>query len=147
MTKYWHLNAGTINNRNHMIKNNRGYIGLGLTKEINTDTNNNKYYEYRLTQKNTTPHQFNLFLKRAAIGDIIVLYENGVGHIYRGIYTGNIIIPKIGSEIAPDWNITEIQKHIEVREWVKIEKQSTKTALRKTLVEIKESKFFSILDL
>ena len=147
MTKYWHLNAGTINNRNHMIKNNRGYIGMGLTKDTNIDNNNNKYYEYRLTHKNTTPHQFNMFLQKASIGDIIVLYENKVGHIYKGIYTGNIIIPKIGSEIAPDWNITEIQKHIEVREWVKIEKQSTKTALRKTLVEINESKFFSILEL
>ena len=54
------------------------------------------------------------------------MYENGVGNIYRGIYTGNIIIPKIGSEIAPDWNINEIQKHIEVREWVKIENRVLK---------------------
>ena len=43
--------------------------------------------------------------KKASIGDIIVLYENKVGHIYRGIY-GKYNNTKIGSEIAPDCNIT-----------------------------------------
>ena len=44
----------------------------------------------------------------------------------------------LGSDIAPDWNKTEIQKHIQVESWNYINNPSTKYFQRKTLVEIKK---------
>ena len=127
--KYWHCNSQTINNMNHMMKRNSCYIGLG---------NDLHDYNYRLSKnKNTTPHQLNRFQENARPGDIILLYQNKKGYIAYGVFTGTINEPVRGSDIAPDWNTTEIQKHIQVASWTKIKNPSTKYFKRKTLVEIK----------
>ena len=74
--KYWHINSHTIGNRNHMIRRNYCYIGLG--NDIND------YNQRILKNKNTTPHQFYRFQVEAEPGDIILLYQNkkGYGSVY-----------------------------------------------------------------
>ena len=111
-----------------MMKRNLCYIGLG---------NDIIDYQQRMNKNNTTPHQFNNFLRNASINDIILLYHNGEGYIAYGKYTGKIIEPKLGNDLAPDWNITEIQKHIQVDSWKTIENPSMTYVLRKTLIELK----------
>ena len=127
--KYWHINSHTIGNRNHMIRRNYCYIGLG--NDIND------YNQRILKNKNTTPHQFYRFQVEAEPGDIILLYQNKKGYVAYGKFTGVINEPMLGSDIAPDWNKTEIQKHIQVDSWKFINNPSTKYFKRKTLVEIK----------
>ena len=127
--KYWHINSGPNRNKNHMIKRNYCYIGLG--NDIND-------YNQRILKKNTTPHQFNNFKVNAKSGDIILLYQNKKGYIAYGKFTGVINEPNMGYDIAPDWIKTEIQKHIQVDSWNFINNPSTKYFKRKTLVEIKK---------
>ena len=127
--KYWHINCGPNGNKNHMIKRNYCYIGLGC--DIND-------YNQRISKnKNTTPHQFNNFQKNAKPGDILLLYQNKRGYIAYGKFTGLINEPIMGYDIAPDWSRTEIQKHIQIDSWKFINNPSTNYFKRKTLVEIK----------
>ena len=128
--KYWHINSHTSGNRNHMIRRKYCYIGLG--NDIND------YNQRMLKNKNTTPHQFDRFQEEAEPGDIILLYQNKKGYVAYGKFTGVINEPMLGSDIAPDWNKTEIQKHIQVESWNYINNPSTKYFKRKTLVEIKK---------
>tara|TARA_Y100000768_G_C23514280_1_gene467365 strand:- start:102 stop:416 length:315 start_codon:yes stop_codon:yes gene_type:complete len=90
-----------------------------------------------LKNKNTTPYQFKKFQEEAEPGDIILLYQNKKGYIAYGKFTGVINEPILGSDIAPDWSKTEIQKHIQVESWVFINNPSTKYFKRKTLLEVK----------
>ena len=128
--KYWHINSHTSGNRNHMIRRKYCYIGLG--NDIND------YNQRMLKNKNTTPHQFDRFQEEAEPGDIILLYQNKKGYVAYGKFTGVINEPMLGSDIAPDWNKTEIQKHIQVESWNYINNPSTKYFQRRTLVEIKK---------
>ena len=128
--KYWHINSHTSGNRNHMIRRKYCYIGLG--NDIND------YNQRMLKNKNTTPHQFDRFQEEAEPGDIILLYQNKKEYVAYGKFTGVINEPMLGSDIAPDWNKTEIQKHIQVESWNYINNPSTKYFKRKTLVEIKK---------
>ncbi len=127
--KYWHINSHTIGNKNHMIRRNYCYIGLG--NDIND------YNQRMLKNKNTTPYQFKRFQEEAEPGDIILLYQNKKGYIAYGKFTGVINEPILGSDIAPDWSKTEIQKHIQVESWIFINNPSTKYFKRKTLLEVK----------
>ena len=63
-----------------------------------------------------------------------------------GIFTGIINEPIIGSDMAPDWRKTEIQKHIQVDDWKIINNPSTKYFKRKTLVEIEENSINKIIN-
>ena len=126
--KYWHINSHTSGNRNHMIRRKYCYIGLG--NDIND------YNQRILINKHTTPHQFYKFQEEAGPGDIILLYQNKKGYVAYGKFTGVINEPILDSDKAPDWNNTEIQKHIQVESWNYIN-PSTKYFKRKTLVEIK----------
>ena len=47
--------------------------------------------------------------------------------------------PILASNLAPDWNKTEIQKHIQVNSWNYINNPSTKYFKRKTLIELKKN--------
>ena len=107
-----------------MIRRNYCYIGL--------DNDINDYNQRVLKNKNTTPHQFYRFQEEAEPGDIILLYQNKKGYIAYGKFTGVINEPILGSDIAPDWSKTEIQKHIQVESWVFINNPSTKYFKRKT---------------
>lgn len=128
--KIWHINSHTKNNREHMLRRNYCYIGLG---------NDIHDYNKRVSKnRNTTPHQLNRFQENAKSGDIILLYQNKKGYIAYGVYTGIINDPILGNDVAPDWNRTEIQKHIQVQSWNYIHNPSTKYFKRKTLVEIKK---------
>ena len=135
--KYWHINSSTDGNKNHMIKRNYCYIGLG---------NNINDYNQRLLNKNTTPHQFYKFQREARSGDILLLYQNKIGYIAYGKFTGIINEPIMGCDIAPDWSKTEIQKHIQVNSWIFINNPSTKYFKRKTLVEIKDNSINNIIN-
>jgi len=144
--KYWHINVASKNNKNHMIKNKKAYIGLGLSGDIpdNYQDDKKKYNKYRISG-NSTPYQYKYFNELKEKGDIIILYEKKVGHIYYGKITGEITTPKLGIELAPDWDRDEIQYHINVYEWIKIENPHMKKSRRKTLVELSKNDFISIL--
>ena len=129
--KYWHINTASPNNRDHMMKKNLAYIGLG---------NDENDYHQRIKNKNTTPWQFKKFNERASIGDILLLYHNGEGYIAYGKYTGKIIEPIFGRDLAPDWKITEIQKHICIDSWILIQNPTMKYSQRKTLIELKNNR-------
>lgn len=135
--KYWHINCSTDENKNHMIKRNYCYIGLG---------NNIDDFNQRILNKNTTPHQFYKFQREARRDDILLLYQNKIGYIAYGKFTGIINDPIMGCDIAPDWSKTEIQKHIQVNTWIFINNPSTKYFKRKTLVEIKDNSIINILN-
>jgi len=140
--RYWHINTYSMNNRKHMIKRNLCYIGLGNDR--------NDYNQRLLKNKNTTPHQYNKFEENARKGDIILLYHNGEGHIAYGKYTGVIIEPNLYKDLAPDWSNTEIQKHIQVESWIRIENISMKYVRRQTLLEFKndpEKKFTELISI
>ena len=92
-----------------MLKRNYCYIGLG--------GNPTEYNERILKNKHTTPHQFITFQNKAKEGDIILLYHNKQGYIAYGTFTGKINVPKLGKDLAPDWNSTEVQKHIQIKKW------------------------------
>ena len=134
--KYWHINCSTIENKNHMIRRNYCYIGLG---------NDKNDYNQRLKNKNTTPYQFYKFQEKSQPGDIILLYQNKKGYVAHGNFTGIINEPIIGSDMAPDWRKTEIQKHIQVDNWKFINNPSTKYFKRKTLVEIEKDSINKII--
>ena len=127
---YWHINTGSLNNKNHMMQRNMCYIGLGK--------DSNEYHERLKKNKNTTPYQFDTFQTKAKVGDKILLYHNGQGYIAYGIYTGRITEPVLGIDIAPDWERTEIQKHIHVKQWIPIKHPTMKYSQRKTLVRLKK---------
>ena len=70
-----------------------------------------------------------------------------ISRILHFLKTGNIINePIMGCDIAPDWNKTEIQKHIQVNNWIFINNPSTKYFKRKTLVEIKDNSINNIIN-
>jgi len=123
---YWHCNTGNENNKDHMIRRNLCYIGLG---------NNRTDYEDRMKKKgNSTPKQFTKFERLAKSGDLIYLYENKVGYIAYGEYTGEIIEPQKGCELAPYWSKEEIQKHIRVKNWIQMKNPiKPRSPLRPTL--------------
>ena len=127
--KYWHINTCSENNKNHMLKRNYCYIGLG--------GNHTEYNERILKNKHTTPHQFITFQNNAKEGDIILLYHNKQGYIAYGKFTGEINVPKLGKDLAPDWNSTEVQKHIQVKKWNLFNQPTNKQSRRRTLIEIK----------
>jgi len=128
--KYWHLNTGNGSHKNHMLKRNIGYIGMGH----NIDDYNN-----RIKKSGTTPHQFNDFKENAKDGDIILLYHNSNGHIAYGTYMGDIFEPKMGKEFAPEWNINHIQKHFHINKWNIIKNPTMKYSRRQTLQEFKNN--------
>ncbi len=128
--KYWHLNTGNESHKNHMLKRNIGYIGMG---------NNIDDYNNRIKKSGTTPHQFNDFKENAKEGDIILLYHNNNGHIAYGTYMGDIFEPKIGKEFAPEWNINHIQKHFHINKWNIIKNPTMKYSRRPTLQEFKNN--------
>ena len=128
--KYWHLNTGNESHKNHMLKRNIGYIGMGH----NIDDYNN-----RIKKSGTTPHQFNDFKENAKEGDIILLYHNNKGHIAYGTYMGDIFEPKIGKEFPPEWNINQIQKHFHINKWNIIKNPTMKYSRRSTLQEFKNN--------
>ena len=134
--KKWHINSHWIacpGNQPHMIKRNLAYIGLGCN--IDDYSNRTKAKGF------TTPKQFEKFKKNAKKGDKIYLYQNGVGYIQYGYYTGIIYVTGPSSrarELAPDWRITEIQKHIQVDKWIPISNPIIPdVVIRFTLNEIK----------
>ena len=96
--KYWHLNTCSNNNKNHMLENNKGYIGIGTPLE---------------NRQSSTVSQWKKFEKETKINDIILLYHNRTGYIAYGKYIKydgplhsqftNINI------LAPDWRNDEIQ--------------------------------------
>ena len=94
-----------------------------------------KYLSKERTSSHHTPAQFRYFNNHKEIGDIIILYENKIGHIYYGKITGEITQPTKGMDLAPDWFINEIQYHIKVFEWTKIENPHMRNFRRKTLSE------------
>jgi hypothetical protein len=132
-TKEWHINSGCKMNQDHMIKRNLAYIGLG--------SGNDEYTGRCESNGFTTPKQFEKFKKDAKKGDKIYLYQNGVGYIQYGYYTGIIYVTGPSSralELAPDWRITEIQKHIQVDQWIPISNPTIPDiVIRFTLNEIK----------
>ena len=136
--KYWHINCATEGNKNHMIRRNYCYIGLG--NDIDD------FNQRILKNKNTTPYQFYKFRDEACSGDMILLYQNKKGYIAYGNFTGIINEPIIGCDMAPDWRKTEIQKHIQVDDWKIINNPSTKYFKRKTLVEIEENSINKIIN-
>ena len=144
--KFWTINVATEKNKHHMILNKKAYIGLGLSGEIPNKCDNPTKYNKARTNRNSTPFQFSYFNNNKEKGDIIVLYENKIGHIYYGKITGEITKPIKGIDLAPDWDINEIQYHIKVVGWTKIENPHMKNCRRKTLTEITENDFNSILD-
>ena len=144
--KFWTLNVFSENNKLHMIQNKKAYIGLGLSGEIPDKCDYPKKYNKARTCRNSTPFQFSYFNNNKEKGDIIVLYENKIGHIYYGKITGEITQPTKGMDLAPDWYINEIQYHIKVFEWTKIENPHMRNFRRKTLTEITENDFNSILE-
>ena len=143
--KYWHINTCTENNKNHMIKNNICYIGLGLRGDIPDKCSNRNIYNIARTSSHHTPSQFRYFNNHKENGDYIILYENKIGHIYYGKITGEITTPKFGYELAPDWHKDEIQYHIKVYEWIKIVNPHMKNVRRKSLVEITHDDYKSII--
>ena len=146
--KYWQINTGSENHKNHMLKYNKTYIGLGLPGEIpknSSDKEKKRYYKGR-TSKLSTPYQFENFENKFQENDIIILYHNKVGCISYGFITGEIIIPNLGYELAPDWGKNEIQKDIQVKKWIKIPKPNSKFFKRKTLEEITENDFNTIIN-
>jgi len=108
-----------------MMKYNRGVIGLGLWSNPKPD---NGY---------TTVSQLKSFKKRAKKGDIIFLYESGIGFIAYGIYTGEIFAPQFKSERAPGWSPQERQEHIGIVKWKKIATPFKTGHGPKTLFKIK----------
>ena len=68
-------------------------------------------------------------------------YVDELTDIQYGYYTGIIYVTGPSSrarELAPDWRITEIQKHIQVDKWVPINNPTIPDIVpRVTLVEIK----------
>ena len=131
--KEWHINSGCKMNKDHMTKRNLAYIGLGHSNDEYTSRSESKGF--------TTPKQFEKFKKNAKKGDKIYLYQNGVGYIQYGYYTGIIYVTGPSSrarELAPDWRITEIQKHIQVDKWIPISNPTIPDiVIRFTLNEIK----------
>tara|TARA_B110000285_G_C14504456_1_gene329573 strand:+ start:52 stop:459 length:408 start_codon:yes stop_codon:yes gene_type:complete len=130
---YWHLNTCNLINKNSMLTHNLGYIGLG--------TIHDNEYQTRIKRPGTTPCQFKLFQQKAKNGDIIFLYHNKVGYIAYGEYNGIVK----HSTIAPGWSDYEIQKHLIIKKWNKIDNPSTKNFRRKTLVIIKQKDYFNSL--
>ena len=130
---YWHLNTCNLINKNSMLTHNLGYIGLG--------TIHDNEYQNRIKRPGTTPSQFKLFQQKAKNGDIIFLYHNKVGYIAYGEYNGIVKY----STIAPGWSDYEIQKHLIIKKWNKIDNPSTKNFRRKTLVIIKQKDYFNSL--
>ena len=132
--KKWHINSGCEKNQSHMIKRNLAYIGLG--------NDSDDYSNRCISKKFTTPKQFEKFKKDAREGDKIYLYQNGKGYIQYGYYTGIIHEPgatSVARELAPDWRITEIQKHIQVDKWIPISNPTIPDVIiRFTLNEIKD---------
>jgi len=143
--KIWSINSCTKNNANHMIIHKKAYIGLGLSGEIPDDEPNVKRYYKGRTSHNSTPFQFIHFNTRKKKDDIIILYENGKGHTHYGKLTGIITKPKFGRDLAPDWEINEIQYHIQVYKWIQIENPHNKHVRRTTLSELSETEFISII--
>ena len=135
--KEWHINSGYKShykmNQAHMIKRNLAYIGFGRGNDEYTSRSESKGF--------TTPKQFEKFKKNAKKGDKIYLYQNGVGYIQYGYYTGIIYVTGPSSrarELAPDWRITEIQKHIQVDKWIPVSNPIIPdVVIRFTLNEIK----------
>ena len=135
--KEWPINSNLFSNykqnQPHMIKRNLAYIGIA---------NDRDDYSSRTSSTGfTTPKQFEKFKKNAKKGDKIYLYQNGVGYIQYGYYTGIIYVTGPSSrarELAPDWRITEIQKHIQVDRWIPISNPTIPNiVIRFTLNEIK----------
>lgn len=130
---FWHLNTGNDINKNSMLKHNLGYVGLG--------TIHDNVYQNRLKKNGTTPYQFKQFEQKAEKGDIIFLYHNKVGYIAYGEYDGIVK----NSNIAPGWSEYEVQQHLIIKKWNKIDNPSTKHFRRKTLVIIKDKNYFNNL--
>jgi hypothetical protein len=130
---FWHLNTCNTINKNSMLTNNLGYIGLG--------TIHDNVYQNRLSQYGSTPHQFKLFQQNATKNDIIFLYHNKIGYIAYGEYNGIVN----NSTIAPGWSEYEVQKHLIIKKWNKIDNPTTKNFRRKTLIQIKNKDYLNTL--
>ena len=128
----WHFNIHTKENGKYMIDNKRAHIGLG-----------NDYIDYtnRKNNSHSTVYQNNNCRKYIKINDIILLYENGIGYIKYGYFTGEIYVNGINlKDKLPNWSITELSDGYCVNEWIDIKiPYKIKNALRKTLNEIKDS--------
>ena len=93
-------------NEKKMLKNNRGFIGFGKPEEKREEKTTN-----------TTIKQFTKFKEMANQGDNIYLYQNKVGIIAMGKYTGEYYEPQFMDEKAPDWSVDEKQCHIGIQKW------------------------------